>query len=159
MLFAFASVCAFAQPHEKLKLFEPLIGKNLVATITGTEMTDTQEFSWVYGGKFVRNIHYIQGPTGDRFYEGETMFGVDPESGEIVWWYWNSSGGYITGTWVEESEGTFVFEGKNHSNDPNQPKRTRGVAQNISAEGFTMTQYFWQNDTWVKRLTFDFKAQ
>lgn len=156
----FCSFAALAQPAaQSLEVFKPLVGKKLVSAIPGTEMQDTQEFSWIFGGKFLRNYHFVSNANGDKFYEGETIMAVEPATGKVKWWYFNSGGGYIIGTMELQDDGSYYLDGHNQSNDPTQPKETRAHIKNISEAGFQMTQIFKREGKWVEGVTFDFKAQ
>ena len=107
-----------------LGMFAPLIGRSWTAEFPGGKATDHQQFEWVYGEKFVRNTHQVRSAEGGVVYEGETVYAWDARQQRIVWWYWNSTGGYVTGTAHRRDDGAIVSEGEN-SGPANQLDRTR----------------------------------
>lgn len=102
-----------AQPIGQLALFSPLVGREWVAEFPGDSVTDTQRFEWALGAKFLRNVHHVR-TSGKVVYEGETIYAWDQRAQRIVWWYWNSTGGYVVGTIAIREDGALVAEGENH---------------------------------------------
>src|SRR5262245_34831519 len=102
-----------AQPIGQLALFSPLVGREWIAHFPGNDVTDTQRFEWALGAKFLRNTHQVR--AGSKVvYEGETIYAWDQRAQRIVWWYWNSTGGYVVGTMAIREDGALVAEGENH---------------------------------------------
>jgi hypothetical protein len=104
---------AAAQPLGQLALFSPLVGREWVAEFPGNDVTDTQRFEWALGARFLRNTHQVRAG-GKVVYEGETIYAWDQRAKRIVWWYWNSTGGYVTGTMAIREDGAIVASGENH---------------------------------------------
>lgn len=160
--FAFASGSVAAQeaqeapahPEPLARVFAPLCGRTFVATFPGGGMTDTQTFAWMLGGRFVRNTHFVSDADGRVVYEGETVYAVDARSGDVVWWYWNTTGGYVAGTLAVDGD-RVVFEGENHAPE-GQPRRVRGAWEEISAEGLVATSYFEEDGAWRERFRMRF---
>lgn len=130
----------------KMEAFAPLIGRDWVAPLGNANLTDTQRFEWVYGKRFVRNTHLVKTAKGDVVYEGETIYAWDARGSRIVWWYWNSSGGYLEGSASVGADGAINTEGQNHG-DAKQLDRTRSTIR-ISADGWTFTPAFEKDGVW-----------
>jgi hypothetical protein len=62
---------------EHLAPLAALVGTSWVGEFPGGCMTDTQEFEWMLGRKFLRNVHRVANAEGAVVYEGETIFGWD----------------------------------------------------------------------------------
>ncbi len=137
-----------------LEAFDPLVGQVWVASFPNGGMTDEQEFEWVFGGKFLRNVHRVKNAEGDVVYEGETIYAWDPKAEAIVWWYWNATGGFVTGTLEETDEG-WAFEGVNHAPPP-QPERVKGLFRLEAADEWHSVQYFEGESGWEERFTMKF---
>jgi hypothetical protein len=114
-----------AAASSQLAVFAPLIGRDWVAAFPGGNVTDTQRFEWVLSGKFVRNVHHVRSGT-DVVYEGETIYAWDQRESKIVWWYWNSTAGFVTGSLTVAPDGALMAEGENHG-AADQLDRTRTV--------------------------------
>ncbi len=116
VVLALAAVAHPAQPSQplgQLAIFSPLVGRDWVAEFPGNNVTDTQRFEWVLGARFLRNVHHVRAG-GKVVYEGETIYAWDQRAQRIVWWYWNSTGGYVTGTIAIREDGAIATEGENH---------------------------------------------
>ena len=135
-----------AAAEGKLDAFAPLIGRDWTAPLPNGKLTDTQRFEWMYGKKFVRNIHFVKTTKGEVVYEGETVYAWDARSGRIVWWYWNASGGYVEGTASIGTDGAITTEGQNHG-DASQLDRTRSIIR-ITADGWTFTPSYEKDGVW-----------
>ncbi len=146
-----------ASPIPALEPFAPLVGTVWVGTFPDGKTTDTQEFAWVYGGKFLRNVHRVRNAAGEVVYEGETIYAWDPKSETIVWWYWNATGGFITGTLVKSDDGWRV-DGLNHAPPP-QPERVRGSLRIRSKREWESVQYLPEGDGWKERFTMTFRPK
>lgn len=127
----------------------PLVGHSYLGTFPNGKMTDEQHFQWVYDGKFVRNVHYVRNQKGEVVYEGETIFAYDREKKRLVYWYWNITGGYLTG-WAESENGRQVWYGKNHA-DAAQTKESKSAVWDVSPESYKATQYFRKDGEWQEQ--------
>lgn len=104
---------ATSRPLGQLAMFGPLVGRDWIAEFPGNGVTDTQRFEWAVGAKFLRNVHHVRA-SGKIVYEGETIYAWDQPTQRIVWWYWNSTGGYVIGTIAIREDGALVADGENH---------------------------------------------
>jgi hypothetical protein len=96
----FTALAAEASGESPLDRFDFLAGY-CWRGLFETSAADTHCYTWVYGGKHLRDVHVVQGEGPD--YLGESVYSVDGDSGEVVFRYWNSLGGV--------SDGRIVFEG------------------------------------------------
>jgi enterochelin esterase-like enzyme/predicted esterase len=142
---------------QALRPFAPLVGKLWVAALPSGSLSDEQQFEWVYGGRFLRNEHWVRNAAGEVVYEGETLYAWDPLSEQIVWWYWNATGGYVDGT-MSESQGALVFAGRNHAPDGQTP-RVRGALRDVSATGWESVQFLDRDGEWVERWTIPYRPK
>lgn len=133
----------------------PLVGRTWQGSFPGGELRDTQEFEWMLGGAFLRNAHRVTDAGGRAVYEGETVYGWDPEARRLRFWYFNSTGGFVTGD-LEESEGRWLAEGENHG-PRGQTSRVRSEIA-LEGDGWTLTSFFFEEGEWTKRFTMEFTA-
>jgi hypothetical protein len=146
------------EPTKELLPFASLVGKAWVGEFPGGNMTDEQTFEWIFGGKFLRSVHKVVNTDGATVYEGETIFAWHPNGKTIVWWYFNATGGFITGTITQADDG-WVFEGINHSPPP-QPQKVRGVWRIKSDSEWESVQYFLsETDEWRETFTMTFRPK
>jgi hypothetical protein len=136
------------QPLGQLALFSPLVGREWVAAFPGNDITDTQRFEWVLGGKFLRNVHHVRA-SGKVVYEGETIYAWDQRAQRIVWWYWNSTGGYVVGTIAVREDGTLVADGENHGS-ADQIDRVRSTIR-IGTDEWTSVGTQQRGGQWVEQ--------
>ena len=122
------------QPLGQLAIFSPLVGRDWVAEFPGNNVTDTQRFEWALGARFLRNVHHVRAG-GKVVYEGETIYAWDQRAQRIVWWYWNSTGGYVVGTIAIREDRAIVADGENHG-AADQLDRVRSVMR-IGANEWT----------------------
>ncbi|MCK6446445.1 MAG: hypothetical protein L6Q99_08655 [Planctomycetes bacterium] len=134
-------------PIAELAPFAPLVGGTWSAPFND-KVHDEQCFEWVYGGKFLRNLHWVKDTTGKVVYEGETIYAFDPRERELVWWYWNATGGFIVGT-AQWSGMHAEFVGENHA-PGTQTERVRSTADLGDGE-WTSTGWFWKDGAWVEQ--------
>ena len=137
-----------------LQPLAPLAGASWVADFPNGKARDTHHYSWVFNGKFLRDVHEVATLDGKVIYSGETIFAHDVETGKLVWWYWNSTGGYITGD-AETIGEVLRFNGENHA-DPKQPKQTRSEFAEITATSVIMRSYFLVDHQWKEQFAITF---
>lgn len=135
-----------AQPLGQLAVFSPLVGREWIAAFPDGDVTDTQRFEWVLGARFLRNVHHVRA-AGKVVYEGETIYAWDQRAQRIVWWYWNSTGGYVTGTIAIGERGELVATGENHG-AADQLDRVRTVIR-IGAGEWTSTAAQEREGKWT----------
>jgi hypothetical protein len=134
-------------PLAQLAPFAPLIGGVWSAPFNA-DIHDEQQFEWLYGGKFVRNVHQVKTTDGKVVYEGETIYAWDARASKIAARYWNATGGFVDGE-ARWDGAHMEFEGDNHAGG-SQTERVRSVTD-FGGDEWTMTGYFWKNGAWVEQ--------
>lgn len=154
LILALLPITAIAEPHEKLAPLSPLVAQRWIGTFPNGKMTDEQQFEWVFGGKFLRNTHQVRNEAGKVVYEGETIYAWDPKGEQIVWWYWNTTGGFITGTLAGRGE-LWLAEGVNHA--VGQTPAVRSELR-ISQDSWESINYFQREGAWKEQFRMTFRA-
>ena len=109
-----ALLCASAAPAGSAEPAAPyaplafLIGHCWKGTFPDGQVTDEHCFSWVYGGKFVRDRHVVHRGGGRPDDHGESIYYWDAAAGELAYLYIESAGGYSRGS-VASAPGALVF--------------------------------------------------
>lgn len=156
LLMAAASTRAETLPESvspQLAGLASLVGGAWRGTFPDGKTTDVQRFDWMLGGHFLRNTHEVINADGQVVYAGETVYGWDRQSESIHWWYFNTTGGYLTGTMVE-SEGRWLAEGVNHGPE-GQTARVRSELE-LGEGRWTSTSFFLKDGEWIRRFTMEF---
>jgi len=91
---------------------------------------------------------------GEVVYEGETIYAWDPKAQQILWWYWNATGGFITGTLTRRGE-TWLAEGVNHA-DGQQTPAVRSELR-IGQDSWDSISYFQKEGAWKERFRMTFR--
>ena len=108
-LTALAALGARAAPEPSAP-YEPLaflVGHCWKGSFPGATATDEHCFSWIYGGKFVRDEHVVhRDGRPDEF--GESIYVWDGAARELQYLYIESAGGFSRGTVAVEGT-TLVF--------------------------------------------------
>jgi len=103
-------------------------------------------FSWVYGGKFLRDNHTVHG-AGHEDYRGESIYYLDPATHRLRYLYIESAGGSSLGT-VEASGDTLVFPDTSYQEGGHtQVYRSRWQKNGIDA--YDVITEFKNEDEWV----------
>jgi len=129
-----------------------LIGTDWIAEMP-REMTDTQRFEKVYGGKFIRNRHWVKDKNGRVVYEGETFYAWDAQEEKVKWFYFNSTGGHIVGEIWQEDD-AWIAHGVNHAGGT-QPAEVRSKMI-PGDDSWQMVQLFSREGTWVEQMRVTF---
>jgi hypothetical protein len=132
----------------ELEVFAPFVGGAWVAALSGEGVTDTQRFEWTLGGRFVRNTHEVRAQS-QVVYAGETIYAWDVRAEKIVWWYWNTTGGFVTGTLTIDADGSFTTEGENHG-AKDQLDRTRSRIR-FAGDSWTSQGSQEKNGSWTEQ--------
>lgn len=103
-----------SSPKTALAVLAPFVRADWRAPLPSGPLTDTQHFEWMYDQMFIRSPHHVDSADGKTVYQGETVYGWDARAHQIVWWYWNETGGYLTGTLTPSPDGSLLLEGENH---------------------------------------------
>jgi hypothetical protein len=93
---------------EHFRPMEFLVGSCWIGAFPDGKSTDEHCFEWMFDGKFIREHHVVRGTAEP--YGGETVFAWDAEKEQLVFWYWNTQGGFSTGTGEYTGEGIIFPE-------------------------------------------------
>jgi hypothetical protein len=122
-----------------------LVGHCWKGTFPDGKVTDEHCFSWIYGGKFVRDEHVVRG--GAHEGRGESIYVWDGAAHELQYLYIESGGGFSRGTVGSEGE-TLVFPPSRYlENGKTQTYRSRWLPQGEDA--YEVNTEFEVQDRWV----------
>jgi hypothetical protein len=123
---AAAGLAAAAEPAPSP--YQPLaflVGHCWRGTFPGEKVTDEHCFSWVYGGKFVRDQHVVRHGAGKPDELGESIYLWDAAAGQLQYLYIESDGGFSRGSVTNEGE-ALVFPPTHYAeNGQEQTYRSR----------------------------------
>ena len=155
---AFLISTGFAQEEAgNLEALKPLVGHTYVGTFPNGDFVDVQTYEWVFGNKFIRNTHEVRNGEGKAIYAGEAIYAVDPKTGELVFWYWNTTGGFVEGS-VAEEDGKLIAKGENHG-QKGQVDEVRSAMWDIEPGSYKAASYFLKEGTWQEQWTMTFKRK
>jgi len=123
-----------------------LAGSCWQGTLPGGKGADTHCFSWVYGGKFLRDNHTVHG-AGHEDYLGESIYYVDAATLGLHYLYIESAGGSSLGT-VEASGDTLVFPDTSYQ-EGGHTQVYRSRWQKNGTDAYEVITEFKNNDEWV----------
>jgi hypothetical protein len=150
-----------ADPIPALRPLAALVGPKWVADFPGGKLSDTQIWSWAYDGKFLRSVHEVKDAEGRVVYGGETIYGWDAREEHLTWFYFNATGGIVTGTLepdvpdVEGSEGRWRIAGENHG-PADQLQEVRGLMA-IEGDGWSSTSFALKDGEWREQAKLVFR--
>lgn len=116
-----------------------LVGHCWRGAATGSKVTDEHCFSWIYEGKFVRDVHVLTGADGKVTGRGESIYMWDSAAQQLAYLYIESGGGFSHGTLSAEGT-TLVFPPTHYVEDGKEQvyrsrwERAGNVAYNVVTE-------------------------
>lgn len=116
----------------------------------GRKDVDTHCFSFVYGDKFVRDVHTVHGD-GHKDYLGETLYFWDSTAKALRYLYIESDGGASTGG-VETHEGKLVFP-ETTLGENGQKQIYRSHWKRIGSDAYDAVMEFKKDDAWSTAWT------
>jgi hypothetical protein len=145
-----------AGPHAAYQPLSFLVGHCWKGTFPGSQTTDEHCFSWIYGGKFVRDEHVVhRAGAPDEF--GETIYLWDATAGQLQYLYIESGGGYSRGT-VSADGATLVFPPSSYrENGSEQVYRSRW--QRSGDDAYDVVTEFQSKDSWVPGFALHMRRQ
>jgi hypothetical protein len=102
-----AATTAHAAPMGDLKPMAFLAGHCWKGAFPGGAQTDEHCFTWLYGGRALRDTHVVRTP-GKPDYAGETTYVVNPATKVVQFFYFENLGGLSQGV-VESVPDGLVF--------------------------------------------------
>ncbi len=112
--------------------------------------TDEHCFTWIYGGKFLRDRHVVHrdGRPDDR---GESIYLWDEARHQLRYVYIESAGGFAEGT-VTAEDGVLVFPATRYTEDgKDQTYRSRWHRQ--GADAYEVVTEFKAGEAWQPGFT------
>ena len=134
--------------------YEPLaflIGHCWKGTSANGTVSDEHCFSWIYGGKFVRDEHVVHRADGQPDAFGESIYLWDADSSQLQYLYIESAGGYSRGT-VSGEAGTLVFPPTTYT-EKGQVQTYRSRWQRVGTDAYDVVTEFRDGDRWVPGFT------
>jgi hypothetical protein len=138
-----AEAAASADPYQPLAF---LIGHCWKGTFANSTQTDEHCFSWIYGGKFVRDEHIVhRDGRPDAF--GESIYLWDSASGQLQYLYIESAGGFSRGA-VAVENGALVFPPASYR-EKGESQTYRSRWQRAGDDVYEVVTEFQVKDRWV----------
>jgi hypothetical protein len=134
--------------------YEPLaflVGHCWKGTFPDGRATDEHCFSWIYGGRFLRDEHIVHRGTGEPDDFGESVYVWNAASGQIEYLYIESAGGHSRGT-VSAENGALVFPAASFT-ESGETRTYRSRWQRTAADAYDVVTEFRQQDAWVPGFT------
>ena len=138
-----APALAPPSPYQPLAF---LVGHCWKGTFPDGKATDEHCFSWIYGGKFVRDEHVVHGEGHpDGF--GESIYVWDAASRQLQYLYIESAGGFSRGTVSGEGD-ALVFPPSSYL-EKGQTQTYRSRWQPAGQEAYDVVTEFQVQERWV----------
>jgi hypothetical protein len=138
-----AARAAAPDPYQPLAF---LVGHCWKGSFQDGAATDEHCFSWIYGGKFVRDEHIVQrAGRPDGF--GESIYLWDASSQRLEYLYIESDGGFSRGT-LQGEGGQLVFPPTSYV-DKGKTQTYRSRWQPAGADAYDVVTEFQVEDRWV----------
>lgn len=129
-----------------------LVGSCWRATFPATTRTDTHCYTAMLRGRFVRDLHVVEGAPVP--YSGETIYRWDPAARRIRYDYYASDGGY-SGGHADPTPTGITFPEENYVGADGQTMTLRNVLTR-AGDGYTATSSALQGETWREMWTMRF---
>jgi|ERR1700733_281298 len=149
VLLSFGTAAAAAEPPSVYQPLAFLAGHCWRGTFPDGKRTDEHCFSWIYGGKFLRDQHTVHNP-GQPDYLGETIYFWNSSQHRIEYLYIENDGGFSMGAMSTDKD-ELIFAPANHITDgATQSYRSRWKRSGDS--GYEVITEFRSADGWVPRF-------
>ena len=116
----------------------------------GKKDIDTHCFSWIYGDKFVRDVHTVRGE-GHKDYVGESIYYWDSVAKKLQYLYVENAGGSSKGD-VEASDTALVFPPSTYQ-EGGQTQTYRSRWTHSRADAYDVVTEFRKADAWAPGWT------
>jgi hypothetical protein len=136
-----------SSPYEPLAY---LVGHCWVGQLPGKQDRDTHCFSYVYGNRFVRDVHVVSG-AGHADHRGESIYFWDGTSRSLRYLYIESDGGSSFGS-VEVNGDTLVFPATDIREDC-LAATYRSQWKRRGADGYDVLTEFKRGEAWTTGWT------
>ena len=136
-----------AAPYEPLAF---LVGHCWKGNFPNGAATDEHCFSWIYGGKFVRDEHVVHREgKADEF--GESIYVWDAAAHELQYLYIESAGGFSRGTVAAEGDALVFPPTRYVQKGEEQTYRSRW--RHAAPGAYDVVTEFQVKDRWVTGFT------
>jgi hypothetical protein len=133
-----------AAPYQPLAF---LVGHCWKGTFPDGQVTDQHCFSWIYGGRFVRDEHVVHRGAGQPDAFGESIYLWDAPSGKLEYLYIESAGGYSRGTVSAEGD-ALVFPPAAYT-EAGHTQTYRSRWQRSGSDAYDVVTEFEVNERWT----------
>jgi hypothetical protein len=124
-----------------------LVGHCWKGTFPDGKVTDEHCFSWIYGGKFVRDEHIVHRGEGHPDGFGESIYMWDAASQQLQYLYIESAGGFSRGTVSGEGDALVFPPASYLENGETQTYRSRW--QPAGQDAYDVVTEFQVKERWV----------
>ena len=124
-----------------------LVGHCWRGTFPDGKATDEHCFSWIYGGKFVRDEHVVHRGEGRADGLGESIYVWDATSKQLQYLYIESAGGFSRGTVSGEGD-TLLFPPTSYL-EKGETQTYRSRWQPAGQDAYDVVTEFQVKDRWV----------
>jgi hypothetical protein len=150
-LAAFSNLSAAAQTSSPYAPLAFLAGHCWRGELPGGKKDiDTHCFSWIYGDKFVRDVHTVRGE-GHKDYVGESIYYWDSVAKKLQYLYFENAGGSSAGA-VEATDAALTFPPTDYQEGGNtQTYRSRWAR--AGSDAYDVVTEFKKDDAWTTGWT------
>ena len=141
-----AAPAATPAPPEAYAPLAFLVGHCWKGTFPGGSVTDEHCFSWIYGGRFVRDRHVLHRGGGRPEDRGESIYLWDAGTKELQYLYIESGGGFMRGT-VTPTADALVFPAARYS-EGGQEQMVRSRWQRSGGDAYEVATEFQVKGQW-----------
>lgn len=130
--------------------YEPLaflVGHCWSGAATGSKVSDEHCFSWVYGGKFVRDVHVLTGAGGEVTGRGESVCVWNSTTRQLEYLYIESDGGFSRGALT--AEGTTLVFPPTHYVEDGKEQVYRSRWERAGEDAYDVVTEFQGKGGWV----------
>jgi hypothetical protein len=137
---------AAAEPQGVYQPLEFLAGHCWMGSFPGGKRTDEHCFSWIYGGKFLRDVHTLRGE-GLPDAQGESIYLWNSSARQIEYLYIESEGGFSRGPVATDKDALVFPDTSFVENGRTQVYRSRW--QRSGETAYDVITEFRDKDGWV----------
>lgn len=151
---ALGAAAAAAGADAPVAGYEPLaylVGHCWRGSLPGSTVSDEHCFSWVYGGKFVRDQHVVHHGDGKPDELGESIYVWDAATRQLEYLYIESAGGFSRGTVASEGD-ALVFPATRYV-EKGVAQTYRSRWQRAGAEAYDVLTEFLIKGSWAPGFT------
>jgi len=156
LLTSFTAVAADEKPIDAFAPLAFLVGSCWQAAMPDGKAIDTHCYEWVYGGKYIRNVHTVEGwPTP---YGGETIFYYDHDAKVVRYLYFANDGGTSSGIMVPK-DGKPTYPEERYVG-PEGVMNLRNATLHADGDSYsTRTEVQSPDGQWKEMFTLNFKRK